>query len=181
MSCSGGGSGSDGGGTWAFPCLTNLVPPKWAGWPKKSTVNVYIDNSYWNSAQLLAICEGITSWSVANLNSYSCHNASAPIATGNYIWVVYNPSFLDPLSGMPMGKNNNFGSGRAVQHSIITLGPFDNLQGAAAHEEGHNNFLDNCPACKLGGSLMGSQPTWSTFQPNTPTPCDLAWYAIWSL
>jgi hypothetical protein len=69
-----------------------------------------------------------------------------------------------------------------MKHPWIVMGPYTDAQltGAAAHEEGHSNWLANCDTCQDGGSVMGSQGTWKPNQPTAPTiPCDVTWAAIW--
>ena len=100
--------------------------------------------------------------------------------TSNWVYVKENSGWVD-LSGHPAAAT-------AVllplvpnaQQTQITFGPFLNLSGAAAHEEGHENGLADCLWCGLGDTAMGSQPTWdAAHQPTSPQPCDVFWELIW--
>jgi hypothetical protein len=62
--------------------------------------------------------------------------------------------------------------------STIRLPHFPNTKGNAAHEEGHNNFMADCPNCANGGRVMGSQSTDAGNQPLAPTDCDIYWYLL---
>jgi hypothetical protein len=176
-------------GTPAIPCILNAVPPRLVGWPITThSVNVYISD-HWNATEMIAICSGISAWTPFNLIAYSCQTASAPPSrsSSNYIWVSYNPAFV---GAEPWSTNDPCGYyrqcptvGGAVVHPWIQIGPFSDAQlmGVAAHEEGHDNWLENCNNCQYGGSVMGSQGTWESNQPIAPTACDMFWAAIWEL
>jgi hypothetical protein len=174
-----------------FPCILNLIPPKWTGWAHFVTIDVYVSN-HWNSTEASDICTGISSWAIFNQNSYICHaGVTAPPAqgyTGRYIWVTYNPA-QGPYGatnrpcgfyGTSTSECAGDGNGRLL-HPWIDVGGFTDAQltGAFAHEEGHDNYLNNCNWCQPGGSVMGGQASWQANQPTGPTFCDLWWSGIY--
>jgi hypothetical protein len=128
----------------------------------------------------------------------SSNGAPATNTPTPYVYVTKgtNLSWKYPLETFtyPVGpsKDTRPPSGREIQVAEIAMNPnltTAQLIGEAAHEEGHNNFLLNCPphvkyvagsytfgGCDIGGSLMESQDTSSPQQPTSPTICDVYWY-----
>lgn len=194
MNCSGGGSNSDNPPSFTFPCFQNLVPPGGHGWPHGIAITVDVD-PHWSDSERTSICLGLVGWGVVGPNTYNCVKApySVPPTRWNpsypNLWITYRPDFVDGFSE-PRAETHRCGYFKSdgqcpgtITQSWMGLGPYTDtqLQGAATHEEGHDNWLWDCPNCELGGSAMGSQQTWSSDQPTSPTACDIIWSTVWSL
>lgn len=195
-----------GGATINIPCITeNQIPKRrdattgaTAGWPKNTTINVYISTGF--GTDWVDVCTGVSTWTAADLDVYHCFHQTTPPpkgTTGPYMWITFNSSLVDG-SGKPMARNHPCGlyfdgtaatgdqcpSGGELNNVWIEVGPYaagTQLIGAMVHEEGHDNWLADCPNCIYGATAMGSQPTWSAAQPQTPQACDLLWSYAYSL
>lgn len=176
-------------------CLLNFVPPRPVGWAHGSTVSVYIDSTYYppGSTGYSALCTGITAWSLFNGVSYVClHSAAVPSPepSGDYIFVTQesgargstDPCGPPPYRNIPSSCPKSGHHLRRVWMKIDnTLSTLHQFEGEGVHEEGHDNFMDNCNGCQTGGSVMGSQATSSPDQPISPTACDIFWHAVYDL
>jgi hypothetical protein len=90
---------------------------------------------------------------------------------------------LRDKNGQPAAnQNGDKMTGSFLVHQHINFGPYadSQLEGAAAHEGGHANWFGDCNSCQIGGSAMGSQPTWSVDQALGPTECDIFWYPVYT-
>jgi len=166
-----------------------IIPRKNIGWSDGGNVNVYI-NAYdypYGSIAYIGIVAGIRSWYPANFITYiplMTNGVPTPEPTQRYIYVskqtgsVGENNPCGPYNKCPAHSGANlFNAWMKIANNLTTLAQYT---GEAAHEEGHDNFLDNCDfSCPTGGSVMGPQPTNSLNQPQAPTICDLFWYITW--
>jgi hypothetical protein len=159
------------------------------GWKHNVTVPVYI-SSLWDATQRSIIFNGIKSWSEVNGVNYGTApivQASKPTASGRWV-------FVDMGTATCAGSNNLaelINGPDDLQHSVITINRTTvqagcpvisdtTLAGVIAHEEGHSNFLYNCPTCPQGSSALAGQ-AYQPGQPTTPTACDYIWSTLWYL
>lgn len=186
--------GSGLGGTIHIPCWPP-IPNKGIGWPPGATVDVYLDvNSIPGGTQYTAICAGITTWAAVTGTSYHCHSSNGvptPEPSGKYIFVqmVANRGYTDPC-GPTQYRQCPSAPGPNLRHAYMnidnTLTTVNQWTGEGSHEEGHDNFMGDCPGpdanppnpngCYTRESVMGGQPTSSASQPLAPTPCDYIWF-----
>lgn len=184
-----------------FQCFLNAVPPDIKldfplphgprGWQSGGgPVLVYINsNDYANgSLGYTAICNGIKSWAPGNQKTYSCfsnNGVPSPEPTSNYIYVSKggNRSSTDPCGPTPY---YSCPPAHLIHHVWMqidnTATTSQQIQGNAAHEEGHDNFMKDCDlTCQDHGSVMGSGSTNAANQKTAPTNCDIFWYIYYAI
>ena len=121
------------------------------------------------------------------MKTYSCFSSSGvptPEPTSNYIYVSKggNRSSTDACGPTPY---YSCPPAHIIHHVWMqidnTATTSQQIQGNAAHEEGHDNFMDDCNAtCQDHGSVMGSGSTNAANQLIAPTNCDIFWYLYYA-
>lgn len=200
-------SGLGGGGSGGLlDCLFKYPRPALpVGWGQ-THVTVYIESNDYPSGgtAYTNLCAGISSWAPYNLNTYTCvssHKPSPFPPSGSFIYVSKNTgpgANTDPCAGVPPVPPSNPGlcpTGTIVKNVWMHI---NNLASTAhdflaqgAHEEGHDNFMNNCNwptapidsppmlagVCPRGTSVM-SEDTLTATHLTAPSTCDIIWYYI---
>jgi len=200
-------SGLGNGGSGGFlDCLLRYPRPGLPiGWGQ-THVTVYIESTDYPSGETAytSLCTGISSWAPYNLNTYGCVSSHKPDfwhTSGSFIYVSKNTSggaFNDPCVGTLGQTPNLCPMGRIVKNAWIHINSLattaHDFLAQGAHEEGHDNFMDNCnwptapidfpgpPAmrpgvCPRGTSVM-SEDTLTASHLTAPSSCDITWYYL---
>jgi hypothetical protein len=186
-------------------CFLHPIPSRLVAWQSGVTVKVIIDSSWFSVSFANAICAGINSWHALNGVNYNCTGSAnigpPPTASTPKPWLFVTSHSGAGGGNSACGKNGagvSYGSSTCpinvwqVQTSVIDVGTISTETGGAitplewqrvaVHEEGHNNWLDNCLNCVvetngINESAMGPGDSEGTEEPLEPTTCDSIYYA----
>jgi hypothetical protein len=191
-------------GIWRPDPVDNISIPK--PWPTGATIHVYFDGTYWPSGACPtpAYCKfftGVSSWTgatpSANLHYQNMGVIPGGCPTGWPCGMQYPFIYV---SGAVGGSSQNrgmqsTGTGHqwdiiGVLLSVIAANDTHELQMTGAHEEGHNQMLDDChpgappgtPGWQCTASDQSKTVMWWVGDPSNPVspmPCDMDWATIY--
>jgi hypothetical protein len=192
-------------GIWRPAPVDNLSIPK--PWPTGATIHVYFDGTFWpgGGCPTPSYCKfftGVSSWTGA-VPSANLHYQNMGVITGGCggLWPCGMQYPFIYVTGAHGGSSENFGmqstpgTGHqwdivAVLTDVIAANNTHELQMTGAHEEGHNQMLDDChpgapsgtPGWQCTASDQSKTVMWWVGDPSNPVspmPCDMDWATIY--